>query len=150
MLRLCPAQPHPSPQDQGSETPDVSFLQPVPKGLQLLLKEEQADLKTALEGTAKSSLLAEMSLHQVVWAALWVASAIPRCHTPRELPEHLQWGVEGEERWKTGSFLAVYPAEVATALNLHTHNSCRDQSRPDISTSNRAKFKPLPNTDSGS
>lgn len=83
-----------------------------------------------------------------VWAALQVASTIPRCHTPKELLEHLQWVVEGEERWQTGSSLAVYPAEVATAPNLHTHNSCRDQSRPDISASNKAKFKPLHNTDS--
>lgn len=114
----------------------------------------QPDLKTALKGTAKSSLLAEVSLHQGsampsgrVWAALLVASAIPRCQTPRELLEQLQWVVEGEERWKTGSSLAVYPAEVATAPNLRTRNSCRDQSSPDISASNKAKVKPLHNTD---
>lgn len=34
------------PQGQGSETPDMSFLQPVPKGLQLLLKEEQCYSQT--------------------------------------------------------------------------------------------------------
>lgn len=84
-----------------------------------------------------------------VWAALRVASAIPRCHTPRELPELLQRVLEGQERWHTGSSLALYPAEVATAApDRRTRNSCRDQSSPDISASNKAKFKPLHNTDS--
>lgn len=82
-----------------------------------------------------------------IWLELVVASTIPRCHTLRELLEPLQWVVGREERWKPGSSLAVYPAEAATAPNLHALNSCTNQSEStDISSSDNAKFNVLHNT----